>query len=140
MRTLRTVTGLALVWSGVVLWRERRRRRSRELLLVVRGAAAARPAIASGPDSATVDDGWLELLPGPTDTHANELSDTAADAGTATDAEVAVDAIGAVDEVLVLLARAEIPRPAVTLRLRWREATNAGGDAPSPTEETTGAA
>jgi hypothetical protein len=35
--------------------------------------------------------------------------------------EVAVDAIDAVDELLALLARAETPRPAVTLRLRWRE-------------------
>jgi hypothetical protein len=45
MRTFRALAGLALIWSGAVLWQERqRRRRSRELSLVVRAAAASPPA------------------------------------------------------------------------------------------------
>jgi len=47
--------------------------------------------------------------------------------------DVAVEAVDAVDELLALLARAETPRPAVTLRLRWRETAEAAdGDASVP--------
>jgi hypothetical protein len=101
------VASLALIWSGVVLWRERqRRRRSRELVLVVRTAATYPPA--------TVDDEPAALGPAELEVAALEVADSEPD-------EVAVEAVDAVDELLALLARAETPRPPVTLRLRWRD-------------------
>jgi hypothetical protein len=111
MRTFRAVAGMALIWSGVVLWRERqRRRRARELVLVVRGAAAS--------PGATVDDGSVAARPAPHDApapnDAPELSEFDPD-------ELAAEAVDAVDELLALLARTDTPRPPVTLRLRWRD-------------------
>lgn len=128
MRTFRTIAGLALVWSGVVLWRERqRRRRSRELLLVVRAAAASRP-------TATVDDGWVDL---PTPAESATVTSSESDPADLESDAVVVDAVDAVDELLTLLARAETPRPAVTLRLRWRDnASSADGESGEPAEPT----